>query len=359
MQKLLSIFLSLALIISTLAGCAGQPSSTPSPTSTQSIDTTTQTPISTPSQTLSDEGSNYPVTIENNTTTITYEKAPERVVVLSYTCAEIMAALGLSDKVVALAPNMNRIDEVMEEYRDEIAAIPTFETSSMKNGVPNLETVLSVEPDFVYGSFYSFFATNCGEAKDYLANDIGIYASENTYTKGATLNDLYTEILNIGKIFDVSDTAEKIVDELKAREQAVVDRVAGMEAVPVFVFDYDNGDGTLNTTGGTNFVDNLIASAGGKDIFDELQTSYATISPEEIIAKDPAYVLTISYYTADDGQSKIDTMKNSADYAGVQAVKNDQFLSLGGLAAGAASGLQCIDALETLAQFLHPEAFAN
>lgn len=347
MKKLVSLFLSLTLSALMLAGCSTHvDSNEPSPT---------------PSQSSSSEvvgESNYPVTIENNGQTITYEKAPERVVVLSYTTAEIMTALGLEDKVVALAPCMNRIDEVLEEYRDKISEMPVFEESGMTNGVPNLETVLSVEPDFVYGSFYSFFAANCGESKDYLANGIGIYASENTYMKSPGLNELYTEIENIGKIFDVREKAEELVAELKEREQAVVDKVEGLNPVSVFVFDYDNGDGTYNSTGGANFLDSLITAAGGTDIFGDLESSYATVSPEEILSRNPDCVLTISYYTADDGQHKIDSMKSSDDFANLSAVTNDSFLSLGGLSAGASAGLQSLDALEAIAEFLHPDAFA-
>lgn len=351
MKKLFSLFLSLALMVGVFAGCSSTTGNEPSNNPTDSA-----LPEGVPSESGT---SNYPVTIENNGNTITYEKAPERVVVLSYTTAEIMTALGLESKVVALAPCMNEIDEVIPEYRDAISEMPLFPEGGMNNGVPNLETVLSVEPDFVYGSFYSFFATNCGEAADYLANDISIYASENTYTEGATLNELYTEILNIGKIFDVNERAAELVNELKYRESAVAEAVMGLEPASIFIFDYDNGDGTYGSTGGTNFLDSLITSAGGKDVFGDLNQSYSVVSPEEIISRNPDYVLTISYYTQDDGQNKIDLMKSSADFTELSAVQQDNFLSLGGLAVGASAGLQSLDALEAIAEFLHPEAFAN
>lgn len=350
MKRIIAFSLLLMFMAGTLAGCAGQADGTASSAAEVAASTVT-------AGTSEAETAHYPVTIENNGNSITYEQAPERVVVLSYTTAEIMTALGLEDRIVALAPCMNTLDEVMEEYREAIAAMPVFDESGMTNGVPNLETVLSVEPDFVYGSGYSFYASSCGAAEDYLANSIGIYASEKTYTKGASLDELYTEIANIGKIFDVGAKAEALIEELKAREQAVTELLAGAEQVTVFVLDYDLGDGTYYTAGGTNFVDSLITAAGGANVFAELGSSYATVSPEQIIAAEPEYVLTVSYYTADDGQSKIDLMKTSADFADVPAVKENNFLSLGGLAVGASSGLQSLDALEALAEFLHPEAF--
>lgn len=301
----------------------------------------------------------YPVTIENNGTVITYEAAPERVVVLSYGVAEIMASLGLSDKIVALAPCMNRIDEVMEEYQDTIAEMPLFEEGGMHSGVPNLETVLSVEPDFVYGSVYSFFSANCGAIEDYLSNDIGIYASDSTWEKEKSLECLYQEISNIGKIFNVEERAQEVIGELKERENAVTEAIEGLERVPVFVLDYDNGDGTLSSVGEKAFAHALVQEAGAENIFGEVEESYVTVSPEEIISRNPKAVITISYYTEDDGQNKIDLMKNSEDFKEVDAVMEDRFLSLGGLAFGASAGMQSLDALEQIAEFLHPEAYVR
>lgn len=354
MKKVVSMVLCLAITAGILSGCGNQASSEPSSAPAQS-----QPVQNEPSAPPSEEVSNYPVTIENNGNTLTYEAAPERVVVLSYEVAEIMAALGLEDRVVALAPGMNQLDEVKEEYRDAISQMPVFDEASMTNGVPNLETVLSVEPDFVYGSYFSFFAFNCGEAADYLANSINIYAQDTTYTANAGLNELYTQILNIGKIFDVCEKAEELVNDLKAREQAVIEKVQGLDTPTVFVFAHDLGDGTYRSTGGANFVDSLILSAGGKCVFEDVGKSNINVTPEEIIARDPEYVLTISYYTADDGQNKIDFMKNSADFTDLQAVKNDNFLALGGLVIGASAGLQSLDGLEAIAAFLHPEAFEH
>ena len=89
-----------------------------------------------------------------------------------------------------------------------------------------------------------------------------------------------------------------------------------------------------------------------------LNESYSAVSPEEIISRNPDYVLAISYYTQDDGQNKIDLTKSSADFSALSAVKMISF-SLGGLSAGAGAGLQSLDAIETIAEILHPEAFTN
>lgn len=338
MKKTLSLILTMVLIVGLISGCTSQ-------------DTDSSGQSSSPGE------NHYPLTIENNGVSITYESAPERIVALSYTTAEVLAALGLTDKVVSLAPSMNRIDEVIEEYRDEISAIPVFDESGMTNGVPSLEVVLSAEPDFVFGSVYSFATNSCGTAEDYIANNIGIYAENTGFGESPSLEDLYTEIKNIGKIFNVEERAEAVVKKLKARESAVLEKLDGVEKVSVYIFDYDLGQGNYYTTGGSNLLDYVISLAGGKGIFDDSGKAYVQVSAEEIIARNPEYVLAVSYYTEDDGQSKIDSMKASPDFADVEAVKANNFLSMSGLAVGASAGIQSLDSLETIAAFLHPDRF--
>ena len=72
---------------------------------------------------IAEEGS---VVIENNGRTTTYDSVPERVVVLSYSNAETMAALGLEDKVVAAFPGMYTLDDVLPEYQEAVAAMGSF-----------------------------------------------------------------------------------------------------------------------------------------------------------------------------------------------------------------------------------------
>ena len=83
---------------------------------------------------IAEEGS---VVIENNGRTTTYDSVPERVVVLSYSNAETMAALGLEDKVVAAFPGMYTLDDVLPEYQEAVAAMP-FITEGLNSGTPNV-----------------------------------------------------------------------------------------------------------------------------------------------------------------------------------------------------------------------------
>lgn len=353
MKKILSLLLACALAVGLLSSCSNSTDDPETNTPSPSQNVTTSEEVGDPA---GDTADYVPVTIENNGITTTYEKAPERVVVLSYTIAELFVALGLEDNIIALAPQMNQITEVQEQYRDAIAALPVFPDSGMTDGVPTLETILSYEPDFVMGTVYSFFAQNCGEPADYAANNINIYAAEGTCVAEPTLQNVYNDIENIAKIFGVEDRAEKLIADFESRVEKVETTMEGVDPVSVFVFDTDLGQGVLYTTAGATLEDYLIKLAGGRNIFADLNEQYARVSFEEIIAQDPEYIIVTNYYTDDDAQTKIDYFKSQPEFSELTAVKNDNFLILSGLEAW--PGLQSVNGLEKIAEALHPEVFS-
>jgi iron complex transport system substrate-binding protein len=340
--KLLGLVIACLLATGLLSGCGEKAPETD--TGAETSPPATEEQVST-----------YPVTIENNDTTLTYEAAPERVVVLNYDAAEIMSALGLEDRVIQLAPADNTLDVVKQEYRSAISKMPLFDEGSINYGVPGLEAILDSNPDFVYGTVYSFMAQNCGEKEDYINNGINIYASESTCVEKPTLENLYNEIITIGEIFDVRERAEEIVAGFREREAAVADAVADSETIPIFVYDYNQGDGTILTTGGSTIEDYLISLAGGKNIFDDLGKRYGSVSAEEIINRNPEYVIVTDYATDVDGQAKADSMKSASEYAEVPAVKDNKFLIVSGMLVW--PNMQTLDGLETIAKALHPECF--
>ncbi|MDY5730579.1 MAG: ABC transporter substrate-binding protein [Eubacteriales bacterium] len=293
---------------------------------------------------------NEPVTIENMGITTTYEKAPESAVALSYTIAEVMIALGLKDKIVATAASMCNLDFVSKKYRDEVASLPLLEGNY---GVPTLETVLNTNAEFVYGDSYSFYASSVGLAEDFLRAGVKIYATEGTYAKNPTFENVYHDILNIGKIFRVDARAEELVAELRAKEARVKEKVRGLEPVNIFYYDSDTGGGvTMSTIGNTSFQLHLLELAGCKNIFDDVDGEFISVSWEEVIARDPEYILVCDYYGSGYAEEKIAEMKKNPDTANMNAVKNDRFVIVPGHTMF--PSMECIDNVELVANATHP-----
>lgn len=293
-----------------------------------------------------------PVTIENNGRSSTYDAVPERVVVLSYSNAEFMAALGLEDKVVAAFPGMYVLEDVLPEYRDTVAAMPII-TEGLNRGTPNLETVLDQEPDFVLGTYYNFMPANCGAPEDYEKVGANTYANEATYAPHATLENSYNDILNLGRIFRVEDRAEAIVSQMRAKEAAVREKCAGIEPVSVFV--YDSGEGTMYSIAADGLENELVTIAGGKNIFGDQAGRYFGASVESIIERNPQTIIVFDYSITDPAEDKIAYLKGLPELADVDAMVNDRFLVVPIYAMF--PSMQNIEAIQMLVEGLHPDLF--
>ena len=295
-----------------------------------------------------------PVVIENMGRTTTYEEAPETVVALSYSIAEIMVALGLEDKIVAIAPSMYILDQVSEEYRDTVGSFPVLEGSY---GVPTLETVLDTGAEFVFGDAYSFYASSVGTADDFEAAGVKVYGTEGTYVADATFENIYNDILNIGKIFRVEERAEELVAQLREREAAVEASVAGLEPVRVFYFDSDTGGGVdMSTVGDTGLQSLMLEMAGAENIFGDVAGQFVAVSWEDVVDRDPEYIIICDYYGEGYADEKIAKLKANPATMDMDAVVNDRFIIVPGLAMF--PSLECMDAVELIAAGLHPDEAA-
>ena len=295
-----------------------------------------------------------PVVIENMGRTTTYEEAPETVVALSYSIAEIMVALGLEDKIVAIAPSMYILDQVSEEYRDTVGSFPVLEGSY---GVPTLETVLDTGAEFVFGDAYSFYASSVGTADDFEAAGVKVYGTEGTYVADATFENIYNDILNIGKIFRVEERAEELVAQLREREAAVEASVAGLEPVRVFYFDSDTGGGVdMSTVGDTGLQSLMLEMAGAENIFGDVAGQFVAVSWEDVVDRDPEYIIICDYYGEGYADEKIAKLKANPATMDMDAVVNDRFIVVPGMAMF--PSLECMDAVEMIAAGLRPDEAA-
>ena len=298
---------------------------------------------------IAEEGS---VVVENNGRTTTYDSVPERVVVLSYNNAETMAALGLEDKVVAAFPGMYTLDDVLPEYQEAVAAMP-FITEGLNSGTPNLETVLDQDPDFVLGTYYNFFPVNCGVPEDYEAAGANVYAQEGTYVAGATLENTYNDILNLGRIFQVEERAQELVDEMRAQADEITTKLAEVEPVSTFV--YDSGEGTMLSIGGVGLENELLTLAGGANIFADQESRYFDASIENIIEANPSAIIVYDYSISADSEQKIEYLKSLSELSEVDAIKNDKIIVLPIYTFF--PGMQNVRAIQLMAEGLHPELF--
>ena len=275
MKRLTAMFLTLLLLLSLSAcGTASQNQTD----NTDSGNSQTEEPTVTDDGTETESGFPFTLTTKDGAE-VTFTHVPERVIAANANAGDQLMALGLGDKIIATAYTNSDINP---QWDAEYKAIPSVAETYI-----SLETILDLEPDFVYGRSSSFTEKYNTEHDTLSQYGIMSLSSIEGYTVGADVDVVYEDFYNLGRIFQVEDKAEEIVSAMKAQIAAAEEAVAGQEATKVFVFDMAQEEGAY--TCGNNFTSKLIEHAGGTNIFNDLDTTWATVSWESVVERAPAH----------------------------------------------------------------------
>lgn len=251
-----------------------------------------------------------------------YPEAPERVVSLAGFATEMLLALGLEDRIVGYAWQDN---EVLPQYKEAFDKLESLCEPAMD---PGEEKVLSVNPDLVL-SWASWDDSEYFNYKNLAENGINAYGFHCERWSGGHLEDVYTDFLNIGKIFRVEEKAEALVEELRTNIDATAKKVADKEPVSVFVCDASSNEESCMTVGG-GLPQELIEKAGGKNIVTDGDTNWIRgYSWEKIIAADPEWIVVDYYASADEADVVMELLKNDSKLSEMKAVKEGNIVLVG------------------------------
>ncbi len=282
-----------------------------------------------------------PLTFDNYGREVVITKKPTKVLTLGPNATELFIALGLTDYVIGNSLD-NHSRGALPEYEEDYAKIP-----ELTYGSATREAVTTSGADFIYGIDWEFG----GEGLD--VEELEGFGIATYMNSATTLEEIYQEILDIGKIFEIEDIAEAYVAEQKARISAVQEKTSGQEPIKVLVYD-SGGDGVF-TAGGTNFETLLVEHAGGKNIFDDIvDKQWTTVSYEEVLARQPDIII-IHDYDSPSLEQKIEDIKNDPALSQLDCVKNERFIPI--TLESVLPGDRMAYTVETLAEGFYPELF--
>ncbi|PZM62661.1 ABC transporter substrate-binding protein [Paenibacillus dendritiformis] len=291
-------------------------------------------------QQVSESGS---VELENMGEKLSFPDAPKRAVTLNQHATEVMLALGLEESMVGTA---YLDDSILPEYKEKYDKIQV-----LADKYPSKEVFLSVSPDFAYAGWKSAFGEKAlGSREDLAGQGVLTYVQESSSKAAPTLEDVYQDILNIGRIFRVEDRAEAVVNDMRKKLEDIQAQI-GSVSEPLNVFVYDSGEDKAFTAANT-YLTSLIAKVGGKNIFDDIDKGWAEVSWEEVVSRDPDVIVIVDYGDT-TAEQKQELLLNKAPLADVKAIKNKRFIVLP--LSAAAEGIRAPIALQTLAAGLYPD----
>jgi iron complex transport system substrate-binding protein len=304
----------------------------------------------------------YPVTITNCGQKYTYDKAPSRVVVMNGgSVAEVSALLelGLGDKILANAQSYGASE--VAGRADAIAKLPTggIELNDMMD-VPR-EAMIGLAPDFVISTYNGGFRAEAGFAtRDDLAS-----VGANTYSPASScgevgtvsgkpsIEDSYALLRDLGKIFGVSEKADQVIADSKARIAKVADKVAKLpKQKTMLIIPGMAMGGEFSSVGGNGIWNDIMAKAGAANAFDgATEDLFANLSREQVAKADIDALIIVNYMSKDP---EADAKALFDQFPQWDAAKNNRFVVLSDTVYLSPNNEI---AVEKLAEAVHPEAF--
>ncbi|MDR3278212.1 MAG: ABC transporter substrate-binding protein [Oscillospiraceae bacterium] len=222
----------------------------------------------------------------------------EKIVALTAANVEILYAVGAGDTLVGRG-----------EFCDYPAeALAVMEVQSGSN--TNVEQIIALEPQVV------IMATMAQSEEQIAALEkagIAVVAIDAPDIAGT-----YTAIELIGAITGKNDAAAAVIDDMKA---VFADIKAKSENTgKTIYFEVSPLEYGLWTAGAGTFMDEIAAMVGLTNVFSDV-TSWGEISEEQVIERDPDYILTSTMYFG-EGLLPVDEILGRAAWQGMKAIQN-------------------------------------
>jgi iron complex transport system substrate-binding protein len=257
---------------------------------------------------------------------------PDRIVALAPSNTEILFALGAEDRIVAV-----------DQWSDHPPAAKTKPRISPFS--PSLEQIVKLRPDLILAAH--------GSAEPVLPLDRqGVKV---LVLAPRTLEDVYRNILLIGRIVEAEGRAKRLVDAMRQRVAAVLAKVRGAPRPKVFV-ELDASDPIRPFTAGPgSFVDLLVQLAGGVNVAASSRTAWPQFSLEELLRADPDMIILADELVTMNSQTP-QTVARRPGWSLLRAVGRGAIYPINAELISR-PGPRIVEGLELLAKLLHPDQF--
>jgi iron complex transport system substrate-binding protein len=199
---------------------------------------------------------------------VALEAVPQRIVSLVPVATEILFGLGEGSRVVG----RSRFDD----FPPEVLSVADVGDAIR----PSVETVLLKRPDLVI--------LIGGSDNAQAVREMELLEIPFVVLLFNTLEDLRSNVIRLGRIVSRSEEALEMWTRIERDLEWVRKAVDGKERPSVY---YDVGYPPAFTAGAGSYLDALISTAGGRNVFGDLAAPSPRVSLEAIIARDPDVII--------------------------------------------------------------------
>lgn len=306
--RVLALLLAIVMLFALLTGCAAkQEPAQQEPAQTE--DTAAQQPEA--EEPAQEEEPAEPETAEPAVTLtdmtgreITLDEPATRIVALTPSDCEILYAIGAGDLLVGRGKYC--------DYPAEVLDIPAVESGSDTN----IEQIVELQPQVL---IMSTMSQTDEQVQQLEAAGIHVVVSD-----AQDIDGVYTTINMIGELVGKQDEAASVVESMqKTFDEVKANAGDGTKTIYFEVSPLEYG---LWTAGTGTFMDEIANMMGLKNCFADVE-GWAAISEEQVLERNPDYILTISMYYG-EGPTPEEEIASRAGWENVTAVKNGKILNL-------------------------------
>ncbi len=260
-------------------------------------------------------------------TEVTLEEAPQRIVALQASSAQVLWEVGAQDRVVGMPVRsytsyLNGSEEKTDVLTEDGSGV-------------DVEQVVALEPDLVI-------------APDVVPNstvtqlrDAGITVYKFDFDR--SIAGIYEKTERVGRLVGNCEQATTTIEEMRTEVERIESAVEGRERPDALYYFYNF------TAGNGTFIDEIITTAGGDNVAAQAGISgFRQISDEVVAERNPDWVIHPS-----DAP-----LPQREPFTSTTAYEQNQTLSVNANYMNQAAPRVVIPMLE-IARALHPEAFGN
>lgn len=288
------------------------------------------------------------VTIQNGDRVVTFTSMPTGVLCANLYSAENLVMLGLGDRIVGKNVHTNPAEVPLKELAEAFEHIPEIERSN--------ENAVASSADLLIGQISAFKDSSWGTYEQLEAEGINCLTITGTIVPDETVEDIYTDIENLGKIFKVEDKAAALIADMKASIAETNSMVADKkdeEKPRVFVLDMFKEDQIYTTAAGLE--SNLIELAGGINTTRKAADSRWFYTSVETLVEANPDIIIINDYGNQSVEDKIAYVTNNPACSDIPAVVNNRFLVVP--LVSVMQDIRAASACRTMAEYFYPELF--
>ncbi|WP_228000831.1 ABC transporter substrate-binding protein [Nocardia australiensis] len=270
------------------------------------------------------------LTLRNCDTDVLFPAPAQRLFVNDGNLISMVLALGAQDKVAAVSSLQRDADTLRKHYGPVVDELKTVAPE-----YPSRETVLAQRPDvMVAGWSYGYDeAKNLTPAtlrKDGVAAYVlteSCRQLDGERQRGITdpWTALRTDLTNLGTITGHTDHATEVTADLD-RRLAALNSAPQPDREPT-VFLFDSASDTIYSSGKFGAPQAILEAAGARNILDDVEDSWTTVSWERLAAADPDAIMFVDYPQQSFAE-KVDLLRAKPGINQLRAITEGHFLNL-------------------------------